>query len=207
MPTGVALADPRQQLYAAADRILLRDGPAALTSRAVTAEAGVAKGVLHRHFADFDGFLAELVRDRIARLTTEADQLQQAAGTGSIAGNLARAMTAWFDPVALAMVALVISRDTLRSRLRETTPAGLPLLTEAGTEVIDYLGAEQRLGRLHPDADVRLLALSIIGTVHLLLAGELRAPPDDGAVRGVIAPMLVGAEPDRRRISSARRRS
>ncbi len=60
MPTGVALRDAREQMFAAAERILLRDGPQALTSRAVTAEAGVAKGVLHRHFADFDAFLAEL---------------------------------------------------------------------------------------------------------------------------------------------------
>ena len=50
-----------KQLFAAAERVLVRDGPDALTSRAVTTEAGCAKGVLHRHFADFDAFLAELV--------------------------------------------------------------------------------------------------------------------------------------------------
>jgi AcrR family transcriptional regulator len=67
VPTGVALRDVREQLFDAAERVLLRDGPRALTSRAVTTEAGVAKGVLHRHFADFDAFLAALVEDRIAR--------------------------------------------------------------------------------------------------------------------------------------------
>ena len=51
MPTGTAIRDAREQLFAAAERILLRDGPNALTSRAVTTEAGFAKGVLHRHFA------------------------------------------------------------------------------------------------------------------------------------------------------------
>src|ERR1700724_3650096 len=65
VPTGVAIRDPRGQLFDAAERVLLRDGPAALTSRAVTAEAGVAKGVLHRHFADFDAFLAAFVLDRV----------------------------------------------------------------------------------------------------------------------------------------------
>jgi AcrR family transcriptional regulator len=48
VPTGVAIRDVREQLFDAAERVLLRDGPAALTSRAVTDEAGVAKGVLHR---------------------------------------------------------------------------------------------------------------------------------------------------------------
>src|SRR6202451_4142304 len=72
MPTGVRILDAREQLFGAAERVLLRDGPNALTSRAVTTEAGCAKGVLHRHFADFDAFLAELVLDRIARIGGQA---------------------------------------------------------------------------------------------------------------------------------------
>src|ERR1041384_3530809 len=86
VPTGVALRDAREQMFAAAERILLREGPHALTSRAVTAEAGVAKGVLHRHFADFDAFLAELAEDRAARVTSQALALRESAGTGTRAG-------------------------------------------------------------------------------------------------------------------------
>src|SRR5438067_10276119 len=92
MPTGVALRDPREQLLAAAERILLSGGPTALTSRAVTTEAGVAKGVLHRHFTDFDAFLAELVLDRAARIDDQAAALRAAAGTGAVADNLTRAL-------------------------------------------------------------------------------------------------------------------
>ena len=80
MPTGVAIRDAREQLFDAAERVLLRDGPNALTSRAVTTEAGCAKGVLHRHFADFDAFLAELVADRIARLEGQAAALRAPPG-------------------------------------------------------------------------------------------------------------------------------
>ena len=93
MPTGVALRDAREQMFAAAERILLRDGPHALTSRAVTTEAGVAKGVLHRHFADFDAFLAELIEDRIARIGDQAAVLRESAGTGTVAGNLTGVLT------------------------------------------------------------------------------------------------------------------
>ena len=37
MPTGVAIRDPRGQLFGAAERVLLRDGPSGLTSRSVAA--------------------------------------------------------------------------------------------------------------------------------------------------------------------------
>ena len=107
MPTGVALRDVREQLFGAAERVLLRDGPQALTSRAVTTEAGVAKGVLHRHFTDFDAFLAELIEDRIARLGPQATALREAAGTGTVAGNLTTAVTDLAGSVAMAIIPLI----------------------------------------------------------------------------------------------------
>jgi len=131
VPTGVAIRDVRDQLFDAAERVLLRDGPNALTSRAVTTEAGCAKGVLHRHFADFDAFLAEFVLDRAGRVDAQTIALLGAAGTGTVAGNLAGALTALFGSAAVAVVALITSRDELRARLRETMPAGVPVLTEA----------------------------------------------------------------------------
>src|SRR3954469_2214814 len=92
VPTGVAIRDVREQLFGAAERVLLRDGPNALTSRAVTTEAGCAKGVLHRHFADFDAFLTEFVLDRIARVGDQAAALRDSAGTGTVADNLAHVL-------------------------------------------------------------------------------------------------------------------
>src|SRR5882724_13301523 len=118
VPTGVAIRDVRDQLFDAAERVLLRDGPNALTSRAVTTEAGCAKGVLHRHFADFDAFLAEFVLDRAGRVDAQTIALLGAAGTGTVAGNLAGALTALFGSAAVAVVALITSRDELRARLR-----------------------------------------------------------------------------------------
>ena len=123
MPTGVHISDARAQLFDAAERVLLRDGPNALTSRAVTTEAGCAKGVLHRHFADFDGFLAELVQDRITRIGDQAIALRNSAGTGTVADNLTDALTDLFASVAVAIVALITFRDDLRARLRQARPA------------------------------------------------------------------------------------
>ncbi|WP_431774612.1 TetR/AcrR family transcriptional regulator [Streptomyces cucumeris] len=193
MPTGVALRDVREQLFGAAERILLRDGPSALTSRAVTTEAGCAKGVLHRHFADFDAFLAGLVRDRVARLDRRGAALCDSAGTGTVADNLTGALTDLFESVAVAVVGLVTSRDELRARLRESTPTGVPLLTEATAVLAAYLTAERDLGRLAADADVATLAPTLIGAGHLLFADREAAPPDAGAVCKVVTTVIGGA--------------
>ena len=196
MPTGVAIRDVREQLFDAAERILLRAGPNALTSRAVTTEAGVAKGVLHRHFADFDAFLAELVLDRIARIDGQAAALRESAGTGSVAGNLTGVLMDLFGSVAVAIVALVIFRDDLRARLRQARPAGVPVLAEATAMIASYLTAERDLGRLAADADVDTLAPMLIGAAHLLFAGREGAPPEAGAVKKVVTSVLAGAGPE-----------
>ena len=190
VPTGVAIRDVRDQLFDAAERVLLRDGPSGLTSRAVTTEAGVAKGVLHRHFADFDAFLAEFVLDRIHRMDDRAGALRDAAGTGTVVENLATALTALFTSVAVAIVPLVIFRDELRARLRTDWPAGIPVLTDAAAIVAGYLTAEQRLGRLAADAQVDGLAPTLIGAGHLLFADRTGAPPSPAAVRTMVTTVL-----------------
>ncbi|MEU7742282.1 TetR/AcrR family transcriptional regulator [Nonomuraea sp. NPDC049158] len=187
MPTGVALRDVRQQLFDAAERVMLRDGAPGLTSRAVTTEAGVAKGVLHRHFEDFDAFLVELVRDRIARLEGQAAALRDRAGTGDVAGNLTEALIDLFDSVAVAIVGLVIFRDELRARLPRARPAfGIPVLTEAVAMIAAYLNEECQLGRIAADADVEALALSLIGAGHMLFAGREGVAPDPAEVGKVV---------------------
>ncbi|MGG2461213.1 TetR/AcrR family transcriptional regulator [Streptomyces sp. RGM 3693] len=195
MPTGVAIRDVREQLFDAAERILLRDGSNALTSRAVTTEAGCAKGVLHRHFADFDAFLAELVRDRIGRIDEQSAALRRSAGTGTVADNLTTALLDVFGSVAVAIVGLVISRDGLRARLRQGGSVGIPLLAEATAMITVYLDAERELGRVAADADVDTLAPTLIGAGHLLFADREAdregTPPAPAAVRKVVTTVLA----------------
>jgi AcrR family transcriptional regulator len=189
VPTGVAIRDPRGQLFDAALRILLRDGPAALTSRTVTAEAGVAKGVLHRHFADFDAFLTDLALDRIALINRQAADLRAAAGTGTVTGNLAAALPALFDPAVLALIRLVIARDELRTRLRAAAGSRIPLLSESTALVVGYLTAERDLGRIAAGADIGTLAPTLIGAAHLLFT-DADGTPGPAAVTKVVDTVL-----------------
>jgi TRAP-type mannitol/chloroaromatic compound transport system substrate-binding protein len=59
------------------------------------------------------------------------------------ADNLTAALTALFSSVAVAIVPLVIFRDELRARLRQTWPAGVPVLMEAAAMIAAYLTAER----------------------------------------------------------------
>ncbi|MET9262744.1 TetR/AcrR family transcriptional regulator [Amycolatopsis sp. NPDC004079] len=191
MPTGIHLRDVRAQLFDAAERVLLRAGPSGLTSRAVTAEADCAKGVLHRHFEDFDAFLAALVLDRIHRLEARADDLR--AGTGDLVETVAEVLTEVFSSVAVSIVALITFRDELRHRLRAARPGpGIPLATDAANVLADYLAAERDLGRLAPEADVKTLAPTLIGAGHLLFADRTGEPPTEEAVRQMAATVLAG---------------
>ncbi len=187
------MRDVRDQLFDAAERILLRDGPSALTSRAVTTEASCAKGVLHRHFTDFDAFLAELVLDRIARIDQQAVALREAAGTGTVVGNLSGALTQLFGTVAVSIVSLVTFRDELRARLRQSRPTGVPLLAEATAMIADYLDAEREHGRVVAEADVEVLAPTLIGAGHLLFADRTGTPPTAEAVSKVVTTVIAAA--------------
>jgi AcrR family transcriptional regulator len=171
---------------------LIRAGPAGLTSRAVTDEAGVAKGVLHRHFADLDAFLAEFALDRVARLSAQEADLRAMAGTGTVAGNLAAALPDLFNPAVLALIRLVIARDELRARLRAATGSRIPLVSESTAMVASYLAAERDLGRVAADADIGTLAPTLIGAAHLLFT-DADGAPEPADVARVVAGVLAAA--------------
>ncbi|MET9832857.1 helix-turn-helix domain-containing protein [Streptomyces sp. NPDC006385] len=183
----------RGQLFEAAERVLLRDGPDALTSRAVTEEANCAKGVLHRHFTDFDAFLTELVLDRVRGIEGRTTTLRAAAGTGSVVDNLADALQDLFGPVTVAIVALITFRDGLRARLREAGLTGIPLAMHGTAMIATYLTAERESGRLAGDADIDTLAPTLVGAGHLLFADRTSAPPQTAAIRKMVTTVIAGA--------------
>jgi hypothetical protein len=68
------------------------------------------------------------VVDRVAQLGGPMTALREAAGVGVVADNLVNGLTAVFSPLAVAIVALVVTRDGLRARLHEAGAAH-PLVT------------------------------------------------------------------------------
>jgi AcrR family transcriptional regulator len=197
-PRGVAIPDLREHLFQAAERVLARQGPSGLTSRAITLEAGVAKGILHNHFTNLDGFLAELMIERFRHIAEEVAKLPARAGEGTVHQNLTDAVGAVFGAHAAPMVSLAMARPTLLHRLQHSAAAGSPSLQHIEATFAAYLQAEKQLGRISPAADTATLALAIIGTVHHLFLTH-RADPSDlsGGVHRIVAALLTGVATER----------
>jgi AcrR family transcriptional regulator len=191
MARGVAIPEVREQLFAAADRVLTRDGPAGLTTRAVTTEAGVANGVLHRHFRDLDEFLAAFVASRLEEIADGAAALPDRAGDGTVTGNLTEATVALFGGNANALMSLVVAKPDLGQALEHAAGG----LGDIERHFADYLDAEKRLGRIGPGADTETLAFTLLGTVHhLILTRPGDAPGFLQQVRRIVAALVAGMD-------------
>ncbi|MFI9201575.1 TetR/AcrR family transcriptional regulator [Streptomyces sp. NPDC053048] len=194
-PRGVAINDVRERLFDAAERVLAREGPAALSSRAITAEADCAKGLLHAHFDGLDAFVAELVLDRFARTARQAAELPARAGHADVAGNLVAIALTLLDSLNPAVVALALTRPAATLRIRQALEAGAPGFTVIQDAVTSYLDEERRLGRLAKETDTASVALALVGTVHHLLMTSWAGAPDpreqtERLVAQLVAPSL-----------------
>jgi AcrR family transcriptional regulator len=215
MPRGVAIPEVREQLFAAADRVLATVGPAGLTTRAVTAEAGVATGVLHRHFRDLDEFLAAFVASRLRAIADSAAALPGRAGHGSVTDNLTEATVAVFGASAQALMNLVATKPELGAALEHDgdadadadadaggaggadAPGGAGGLGDVERHFTAYLDAEKKLGRIGPAADTQALAFTLLGTAHhLILTRRDDAPGLERQVRRIVAALVAGMNAD-----------
>ena len=193
-PRGVAIHEAREQLFLAAERVLAREGPDGLTSRAITQEAGVANGLLFNHFGDLDGFLVQLILDRARRTAEQAWRLVPRAGTGTVAGNLADAAAAVLQSGAFATATLVLSRPSLVTRLRQHAAGAPTPLDDIQEAFAAYLDAEQKLGRIAVNADTEALALTLTGTLHhIFLKGQAGTPSPAEQARRVAAALITPA--------------
>ncbi|GAA1372182.1 TetR/AcrR family transcriptional regulator [Streptomyces beijiangensis] len=168
-PRGVATPDVRELLFSAAERVLEREGPGALTSRAITGEAGCAKGLLHAHFAGLDEFVAELVLDRFARAALHAEELHGRVGHDTVAENLLAVALTLLSSAGPTVAGLALTRPGASLRVHEALEGGAPGFASIQEAITGYLDAERQGGRVAEHAETGAVALALVGTVHHLL--------------------------------------
>jgi AcrR family transcriptional regulator len=208
MPRGTAMPTAREQLFDATDRLLRRDGPTGITTRAITDEAGVAKGILHNHFGDLDTFLAAYIGDRISRLAEQAQALPALAGQQTLIDNLTTAMVDLFGSGAATLAALMAARPSLQAQIGKTPSGSESVFDELTRAIAAYLIAEQQLGRVTAtDAEAETLAFTLVGATHHLFFSRGLEPVDPNDVKRIVAGLLGShTTPDQRRAHTATRK-
>jgi AcrR family transcriptional regulator len=208
MPRGTAMPAAREQLFDATDRLLRRDGPAGIATRAITDEAGVAKGILHNHFGDLDTFLAAYVDDRLSRLAEQAQALPAIAGQHTVIDNLTTAMVDLFGSGAASVAALMAARPSLQAQLGKAPSGSDSIFDDLTRAIAAYLVAEEQLGRLTATkAEADTLALTLVGAMHHLFFSRGLEPVDPDAVKRIVAGLLGSyTRPNQRRTRPTRRK-
>ncbi|MEV4711885.1 TetR family transcriptional regulator [Micromonospora sp. NPDC049374] len=191
MPRGVAITEPRQHLFAAAERVIAAAGPSQLTSRAVTREAGVATGLLFAHFANFDDFLTGYAVDRSFQIAANAAGLAERAGTGTVDANLSEAMLATPMITLVAVTRLVAYRPTLTEAVEAVLGSGNAALPALERAVVGYLAAERHIGRLPAAADTEALAVAVVGVVHHIALTDGDDPAAADRIRRAITALTT----------------
>ncbi|HEX8630288.1 MAG TPA: helix-turn-helix domain-containing protein [Catenuloplanes sp.] len=194
MPRGVAIPEPRQQLFAALERVIAEAGPSRLTGRAVTREAGVATGLLYAHFANFDDFLTGYAVDRTFQISGGVAGLPERAGSGTVAGNLSDAVLATPPGTLLVLTRLLAFRPELAADVEAVLGNGTAGLQAVERAITTYLAAERHLGRVPAGADTEALALAVVGVLHhVVLTRE--TGPTDSLIRRAVAALTAGFQP------------
>lgn len=189
----------REHLIASAARLIAEEGTAGLTVRGIARAAQVADGVLYNHFANKEELIA-LALEAYVRSVEEGlgGQLPE-AGSGTVEQNLRTLVHRGFDLhiAILPAFAGLLSQPKVLSAYGSLVPSDVDPVP-VRTALADYLGAEQRLGRLDDSASVEAAVTMISGAWHdLVLRGLLRGAvpgdrPGDALVDDLVRTVLIG---------------
>lgn len=168
--TPEATAQLRGELIEHARGLVRRNGPRALTIRALAADYGCAVGMIYKVFADRDELITDLLTVELRELAERLERWSSDTGKESVGDHLDGFAAIMLDSPATA---LVHSEEPGVARLEQRLGAGedetgfLRMLERA---VPDYLEREQRLGRVRKDVDTSAVGFLVTGAVHNLVA-------------------------------------
>ena len=182
--TRLEASQRREQIVAAAHRVLVEQGVRAATTRRIAAEAGVTVGLIHYHFATKDELFAEVLARSTGALV-EAVRTTSAEGSSleeCVRDLLARAVRR--SGVLLGQLQLTIA--VMRS------PDLAPLATVKYRNVIAALAQRFRVTP-NPPADPEALALAFLTVADGLVVITSALPEARGLAAAAERTILSGA--------------
>lgn len=182
----------REYLIATTERMISDRGTAGLTVRAIAREAGVADGVLYNHFADKEELLANALHAYVRTVERGLGVLPE-PGASTVEANL-RAHLVYglaLHKAILPAFAGLLAQPVVLARFTELGDHG----EDWRDQLLGYLHAERKLGRLAADAQVDAAAAMIVGVCHEVVLSALFPPGASSgtpAIESVVTAVLDG---------------
>lgn len=195
----------REQLIAAAGRVLRQDGLARLSTRSVARAAGVSETALYKHFDTKEALLIAAIEELVAPFTAITHELPTRIGLGRIEDTL--------EELVLANYRFVLQAGPIWSSLHADPQLHQRFIALMGEGdkgphhamglLARYLAAEQRLGRIHAEPAPEAIAdvLMAIAHFHASLDAGIDRTPDEGRVKATLSAALLGLLPPAKRSS------
>ena len=138
----------KQQIIRAARLVLHRDGVAALSIRAVAAEAGVNLALIHYHFHSRDGLLLAVLEDLNAELLARQRSMYSRPGV-SLAENWRQVVAYYRDDLDSGYVRILLelaahgyANPAMAERVRAAIRGWSDLLHEVIADLLQRLGTD-----------------------------------------------------------------
>ena len=145
----------RDDILAAAARIMRTEGYARATTKEIARAAGYSEAALYKHFQDKAEIFLRVLEEQLPGLAELLRRLEGRAGTGDVRANLEEVVVTAveFYSVSFPIAASLYSSRELLAAHRERVRA-LGAGPRGPEEMLTrHLAEEQRLGRLAPSAD------------------------------------------------------
>jgi AcrR family transcriptional regulator len=190
----------RDHLIDTAERLVAERVVTTITTRDIARAAGVSDGVLYNYFADkHDLLLAAMVR-RYARVIEAFQGDQPEAGTGTVAENLVRYGRSMLELMtqALPVAAGLIHEPELLHAFIAAIHTERYGPHQVQRPILDYLAAEQRLGRvgpIQPEAAFAMLFGSAMMLAFAILIGGPNREYVEHDLPSVVETMMRGLAP------------
>jgi len=189
-PTRTPSRDIETALVDAAERVLVRDGPGAVTVRAVALEAGVAPMGVYNRFGGKDGLVDALLtrgfiglQDAVAG-SFEADPAQRLLGSGVRYRQYALSHPAHY----LAMFDNAIHQDAQADEVRKCARASFDELVGH----VQYAMVGGVLATADPQEIAQQIWSTVHGAVQLEIKGMLLVPDADRAYDALLRTLMAG---------------
>jgi AcrR family transcriptional regulator len=156
----------RERILEATKRILASKGLAWATTKAIAKDAGCAEGSLYNHFRDRTALLLAVFQESLPHFSEALHALPLRVGEGTVEETL-KALFLTCVPFYRQVVPLMgslFSDLALLEQYGKTLAASGQGPYTSHHHLIAYLKAEQRLGRIRPEADVTFFSEIMLGS-------------------------------------------